>query len=168
MFDSIVYDKIKRSINKYFHGASINRQLQSKPLYICIMLLLITVLPICTYFAPFRIPSSKHDDPVLRALKDRFIEQLEYALQNPGKSTLDKIQIPENTLFTRTRTVQYLYDYAEAATKHFFQSQYAADPNYHHLKCVETFAHKSLSKLPQFQMSVKVNTHIFHHTALIQ
>ena len=134
-------------------------------IYICIMLLLITVLP-SIYFALFRIPSSKHDDPVVRALRDRFIEQLDYALQNPGKSTLDKVQIPENALFTRTSTVQYLYDYAEAATKHFFQRQYAADPNYRHVRCPTTFSHRTMSKLPKFQMGVKVNTHIFHHTAV--
>ena len=162
MFGSIVYDRIKRDINKYYHGANINRQLLCKPLYICIISII--SFSFCIYFAFIRIPNYIQHTPVpskvapshmkVRALRDRFIEQLDYALTNPFKSTLDKIQIPENALFTRTRTVQYLYDYAEAATKHFFQSQYAADPNYHHLKCVDTFTYRTMSKLPQFEMSV--------------
>lgn len=68
---------------------------------------------------------------------------------------LEKINIHENELFTRTLSIQYLYDYVQASTRQLYSAQYAADDNFHYLKCIETFDHKTKRKLPALQIGVK-------------
>ena len=66
------------------------------------------------------------------------MDQLKLSQNNPSTTIKDQVHIPENPVFTRTKTVQYLFDHVQAATKELHQTKYDQDSNYHNIKCIET------------------------------
>jgi len=84
-----------------------------------------------------------------------FLDELEFAKQDPAESAKLRVQTKENPLFLRTSVVQTLYDYLRAATKELHAEQYAADPDYHHLQCVTTFSWETHDRMPLYTEAVR-------------
>ena len=160
-------DKIRRNIKKFQDGDERIRKL----LYFGICILLMILLS-CIYFAislnqeeyeslnsnikiDHQIKSKVEYSSDVMDLKNKFLSQLENARKNPKDAFKQRVPIPENPLFIRTKTVQLLYDYVEAATKELYQEQYDADPNYHHIECLQTYTPGLQDYLKSFEDSVK-------------
>ena len=156
MFGSTQIDKIRRNVKKYSDGEVSTEKIVEqirRPLYCCITLLTLILLFLMyfaiSYYSSGRGPYSQstyvepieYSDDVMK-LYNKFISQLKLSRNNPKQSVLagNKLSIPENKLFTRTKTVQYLFDYVVAATKEIHAKEYEENgPNYHHIECLETF-----------------------------
>lgn len=166
MFDSTQIDKIRRNVKKYQDGEISNEKIVEqirKPLYCCICILLMILL-FCIYFAiTLRTNQSWNDNKVekfnysshVMELKNKFLTQLKYARQNPKDASEQRLPMPENPLFIRTKSIKLLYDYVEAATKELHKEKYDADPNYHHVECIETFTPGMRGFLKKFEEPVK-------------
>ena len=164
-------DKIKRNIKKCQDGDEQMADQIRKLLYCCIGILLMVLLT-CIYLAislkqkEYQSSNSniKMDDQIkskyeyssdVMELKGKFLTQLENARENPKNAFKQRIPMPENPLFIRTKTVKLLYDYVEAATRELYQEQYNADPNYHHIECLQTFTPGLEDQLKKFEEPVK-------------
>eukprot|EP01084_Bolivina_argentea_P139059 244682_1 len=166
MFESNRLDKLRRGVKKYRDGDSSAKVVDAikRPLYCCILLLLL-ILGFCIYFALFLNKTHAHSsmdmnntwgysDNVIN-LRNKFITQYKLASNNPYITTHHKLLIPENDLFTRTKTIQYLYDYVEAANKDIYKEEYVSNDNKHHVKCIETFTPRDRSQLSKFETAVQ-------------
>ena len=121
---------------------------------------MIMILLLYIYFAfSFRslsTPPKFENSENVKKLTNRFLNQLKLSQNNPSQTIKDKLPIPDNPLFTRTRTVQYLFDYITAATKELHRTEYNNnDPHYHHTKCIETSTPGMETYLNRFELAVK-------------
>jgi len=75
--------------------------------------------------------------------------------QDPLAAAMNRIEMDENSLFTRTVAVQRLHDFMRAATKQLYAEKYAADPDYQHIECIATFLPHTHDRLSLYGESVK-------------
>eukprot|EP01084_Bolivina_argentea_P001362 2512_1 len=181
-FYSVTLDKCCRNLLKYRIEKLSTKQkseLISKFLYCCIAFLLLTLIIIllCIHFEYIYLLQDGQvviykDDLLL--LYSKFLKQLNVSRNNPKQTSNDKLIIPENNLFTRTKVIQYLYDYTIDATKVLYHDKYSSNPNYHHINCITPFSDEEYKKCNLTKLEnavtdfIAINNSLYTNHVLLQ
>lgn len=69
-----------------------------------------------------------------------FLTHFQYYRMDPKQAAINSTILPENPLYTRTKSVELLYKYMASASRELHADKYLEDPNFHDVECLATFS----------------------------
>ena len=83
----------------------------------------------------------EYSDKIM-ASYNKFVAQLQISKKSPLQSAKDRVSNPMNSLFVRTKSVQYLLEYVELLTKETYWDEYEENgKNHRRVECDGSFTH---------------------------